>query len=237
MNHTSTTWPPWQGGHQLHQLLPAEGARCLEVPDKKPGLTPAGTLGAAWNWRSQSCQEVAKAWPRGTVEESERGRVARDGTLHNCRCQVPFYLAHTSPSEVPPGPQAVQNASPQPPAPRNASLLSSGYQQLRIYQNPFLLISLQWALSGCCTQHPLCFSTGRVSARPSVQLSALSCSSILLTLFPYGPPSRPDPPRGLVCTFLRAFPQNPQPAVGLFPLCFPTPTSPTHNSQSQALMP
>lgn len=117
MNHTSTTWSPWQGGHQLHQLLPAEGARCLEVPDKKPGLTPAGTLGAAWNWRSQSCPEVAKAWPRGTVEESERGRVAKDGTLQNCQCQVPFYLAHTSPSEVPPGPQAVQNASPPPPTP------------------------------------------------------------------------------------------------------------------------
>lgn len=30
---------------------------------KKPGLTSSGTLGAAWNWRSQSCQEVAKAWP------------------------------------------------------------------------------------------------------------------------------------------------------------------------------
>lgn len=56
-----------------------------------------------------------KAWTTGTVEESERGRVARDGTMHNCQCQVTFYLVHTSPSEVPPGPQTVQNASIPPP--------------------------------------------------------------------------------------------------------------------------
>ena len=44
----------------------------MEVPEKKPGLTSSGTLGAAWSWRS--CQEVAKAGPEGlwkSLKEAE----------------------------------------------------------------------------------------------------------------------------------------------------------------------
>lgn len=56
--------------------------------------------------------------------------------MHNCQCQVTFYLVHTLSSEVPSWPPDSPECIRPPPAP-NASLLSSGYQQLRIYQNPF----------------------------------------------------------------------------------------------------
>lgn len=134
------------------------------------------------------------------MEESGRGRVPRDGATHHCQYQVPFHRAQTSsPCEVPPGPQAVQNAPPMPPP---SPLDISSQESTKI---PLLLSPCSGALSEPFPQPPLCKgSFCRVPAHPLCPASCPHMPHRPFVSFPLGLLAGLTPPGAWVCTFLRA---------------------------------